>query len=91
VAGSEKSERFLIGLSLFLLLVGLVSGGVMILVRFEPVLDGDSIGPDIIYCFSTFTLMDYLWLFLSVCFFFSGLVAIAMRIVVIVIRLNKGV
>ena len=71
--------------------MSLVSGGVMILVRFEPILDGDSIGPDIIYCFSTFTLVDYLWFFLNVCFFFSGIVAISTGIILIVIKLNKSV
>jgi len=74
--------KALIGFGFFLLIAGIFLGLAMLLIRFEPLSDGDSIGPDIIYCISTFTLVDYIWLFLTGGFLFSGLITTATGIII---------
>jgi len=87
-----SKNKVIIGFGFFLLLAGIVLGESLILIRFGPALDGDSIVPDIVYVLSIFSLADYLWLYLSLGLLFTGLLTLVTGIIIMSIynRRPKG-
>ena len=77
-----SKSKFVVGLGALFLLMGILLGG-SILVRFIPVLGGDSVLPNTILIASKFTRLDYLRLFLGAGFSLSGLLILLTRIILI--------
>jgi hypothetical protein len=77
-----SKRKVIIGLGFLFLLMGILLGG-SILVRFIPILGGDSVLPNTIFIASKFTLWDYLRLFLGAGFSFSGLLILLTGIALI--------
>ncbi|MHC4488793.1 MAG: hypothetical protein ACYS9C_06800 [Planctomycetota bacterium] len=87
-----SKDKMIIGFGFFFLLAGILLGESLILIRFGPVLGGDSVVPEIVYVLSTFSLVDYLWLYLSLGLLFAGLLTLVTGIIIISIhnRQSKG-
>jgi len=87
-----SKDKVIIVLGFFFLLAGILLGETLLLIRFEPELDGDNVVPDIIYVLSTFSLADYVWLYLSFGFLFAGLLTLVTGIIIMSIynRQPKG-
>ena len=64
--------KIVIGLGLFVILIAIFLGTI-ILLKCKSLLDGDSVGPDIIYILSKFTLWDFFLVFLSMLLMIAGL------------------
>jgi len=83
-----KLQKVVIGLGLFLFLMAVLLGG-PILIKFVPLIGGDSIGPNIAYVFSQLSSEERLLLFISVCLLFSGLITLAAGIIMVFIIMSK--
>jgi hypothetical protein len=83
-----KVHKFAIGLGLFLFLTGVLLGG-PILMKFVPLLGGDSVVPNMAYVFSQLSSVKRLLLFASVCLLFSGLITLASGVIMLIIIISK--
>lgn len=77
-----KAWKVIIGLGLFLFLTAVLLGGPLIFIKFVPLLGGDSVGPNIAYVFSQLSSKERCLLFISACLLFSGLIILAMEILI---------
>jgi hypothetical protein len=84
-----KVQKVVIGLGLFLFLTGVLLGGPLILMRFVPLIGGDSVVHNIAYVFSQLSSVERLLLFISFCLLFSGLITLAAGIIMVIIIISK--
>lgn len=84
-----KAWKVIIGLGIFLFLMGILLGGPLVLKKFVPFLGGDSIAPNIAYVFSQLSSKERFLLFISFCLLFSGLITITSGIIIVIIIMSK--